>query len=150
MILSGGTYYFDSLRVNAGASVQIGVDNDPPGGDGVVDGPPTQTVTIYIAGQTTLNGQGITNPFGQPTDLSLVVSAVPSEDVVQAGDSEFRGFIYAPYTEIKISGTADMKGAAVGKSVVHNGGAPFHYDESLEDAFLVYEDYQVSNWTELF
>jgi len=143
IILTGGTYYFDSISVSGSASIQVGQDLGPIG-DGIADAPPTEPVMIYVSGGITLGGGGLVNA-SRPTDLLIFCSSTTA-DIGISGSSDFRGSIYAPLTDIDITGGADVYGAFLGADVKNSGGAPVHFDEDLMDIMIMPGEFAAIAW----
>lgn len=117
-----GTYYrdgdvdFDSSTTfnTSDGNIEIVVDGDVDfGGDG---GPTNEdhgiagdgNVTIYTNGTLTLNGNTGVNTDGHPADLlTYVHSSV--DDVELKGTDQYRGLIYAPNSDVTISGGGKCK-----------------------------------------
>jgi hypothetical protein len=110
--LPAGTYYWNDLKITGSASL-------------VVNGP----TTIYLTGELDLAGNGIANLTRIPGDLKLLVTG---QNVDVSGNGNFYGVVYAPDSDVKISGNGDLFGAVTGRSIEINGNAKIHYDQALE------------------
>lgn len=116
----------------------------------------------YGAGDVSLSGQGIAN--GVDTDLDGTISDSEAGQPVQfqfygtktsgtqsidlTGGPAFRGTIYAPQGDVKLAGGVVTAGSIVANNITMDGGATFHYDESL--ALLGgASPFRVSKWKEL-
>jgi hypothetical protein len=116
LTLTGGTYYFDSALIDAQATL-------------IVTGP----TTIYLAGDGVFGGGGIVNATGEPRNLTVYSNAANLE---VRGNAGFYGAIYAPGTDILLTGTADYYGTIVGRTVELPGDMVVHVDEAiLRDLF---------------
>jgi Putative Ice-binding-like adhesive domain len=93
---------------------------------------PGATVTIYHQGDNiSLTGGGVVNQTQLPVNFKVFSTA---EDVKFGGNSSFYGAVYAPNGTIDPGGTTDIHGSFVGREIMINGTADFHYDESLGKA----------------
>lgn len=81
-----------------------------------------------------LNGKnGVFNNTGVPAALQIYVSGTGSVDM--GGNGNLRAVIYAPNSDVKMSGNSDFYGAIVGNTVTFNGSSGGrHYDQSLSSA----------------
>lgn len=112
VVLPAGTYYFESLQINGQA--KLGTAGD---------------VTIYLNGPATINGGSATDPG---TDALTIVSA--SSDLIKVnGGSESKMHIYAPFAEVRFSGTSGFVGTALGKTLTATGTTDISVSDSLED-----------------
>jgi hypothetical protein len=109
-----GVYYFKNFSATGGAVINANVD-----------GP----VTIYITGNFTLTG-GTSAYNGDAQSLKIVLLNA-STSAVLTGNSDLYADLYAPLSDITITGTADYYGQMVGKTVTLSGSGQIHYDENL-------------------
>jgi hypothetical protein len=113
-VLPGGTYYFEGMRVNAGAQVRI---ND-------------EVVICNENGDVTLNGDALINASQDPRLFTVMVG--DDSKLTLNGNAETYGAYIAPYSEeVKLNGTMDFYGILIGYEVKANGDLLFHADESL-------------------
>ena len=119
--LTAGTYVMHSLTL-AGNSFLI---------------PDTVPVLIYIdGGQLDLAGGATVNPLQVAQDLVFMVACPTSGAcpvVKVTGGTTAAYAVYAPDSDIAISGGSDIYGAVIGKTVTNTGGTKIHYDTSLGD-----------------
>lgn len=122
--LTAGDYVVSSISITGRA--QLRIDNSA--------GP----VNIYVQGANAsidIGGNGIF-AAGQPSALRIWYGG--SGDTSVHGNGDFTGVIYAPNSQISISGNGAIYGAVVGNGVSINGtgsnGGKFHYDRSLSSA----------------
>ena len=119
--LSAGTYVMRSLSLAGNSSL-------------VVDSAP---VLVYIdGGQLDLSGGSTVNPAQVASDLVFMVvcpasGACPVVKVSGGTTSAFA--VYAPDSDVAITGGSDLYGAVIGKTVTNSGGTKIHYDTSLSD-----------------
>ncbi|MHC4066924.1 MAG: DUF7305 domain-containing protein, partial [Planctomycetota bacterium] len=111
LTLGAGTYFFDSMRFRAGATVTV-----------------TGPTTIYVAGNIDAIGGGIVNATAKPANLTILCMGT---QVTLNGTSDFYGSVYAPNADMVLSGDSEYYGAVVGRYVDMRGNFQFHVDESL-------------------
>jgi hypothetical protein len=121
--INAGTYIMSSFSMSsAGAELHVG------------SGP----ITIYIScsdSTTTgidMTGNGVTNPGLVSTDIIFMV-APTCTNIKVTGGSTASYAVYAPDTDVKITGNSDLFGAIVGKTIDATGGAKIHYDKALKN-----------------
>jgi len=113
--MPGGTYYFRDMLLNGGAILNI-----------------TGDVTIYVTRDLTFNGGSfVNNVTNKAENLTIMMSSPGSVANIVFG-TPFYGVLYAPDTDVTISGDADVYGAVVANNLRVTGNALGHYDESLE------------------
>jgi len=110
-------------------------------------------VRVFVAGNATLTGRGVSNP-GAPINFQFYgMDRPPGEPPgsLQIADTgSFRGAVYAPNYDIQLTGgdSADsFFGGFVGRSVRLSNVQTLHYDEALATAGLI-SDYRVVSWME--
>lgn len=158
-ISAPGNYYYSSISLKANSALNItanGVVNVFIDGDFNLEGQAvtsivsTARVSIYITGNMNAAGGGIVNQ-GVPPNLLIYSSATGNNQMSIAGSNDFRGAVYAPLTDVKLSGGADFFGAVRGKTVNDVGNTDFHYDEALKNmpggSIL---GYTLVSWKEVF
>jgi hypothetical protein len=111
--MPGGPYYFRDMLLNGGAILNI-----------------TGDVTIYVTRDLTFNGGSYVNNLTAKAE-SLTIMMTGGVANITFG-SPFYGVLYAPDTDVTISGDADVYGAVVANNLRVTGNALGHYDESLE------------------
>lgn len=85
-------------------------------------------VTFYVTGKILIAGK-VTIFSSRPTDLRFLV--VGSGLVELGGRSELYADVYAPQSEVAVTGGHDLFGAVIGKTLAIVGNGDIHYDESL-------------------
>jgi hypothetical protein len=128
MTMTGGIYYFSSMDLS---------------GEIVI--PPGETVRLYIDGDVQLQSQAKINIAGKPIQLQIYSRGAL---IRINGGAEMRSVVYAPDTEIRLTGGGDLYGAYIGNVATDNGGSNFHYDRSL-DEFELMKHYSKVAWREL-
>jgi len=116
MTLASGVYYFGDIDLK-----------------GTVELDPGASVQIYVVGDVSLNAQADINTLGAPRDF--MIFSVGSSFTINGG-AEVHATLYAPTTEFKLTGGADLYGAFLTKEAQDAGGSSFHYDRSLKDLKL--------------
>src|SRR3990172_4245388 len=117
--LGAGTYYFDTIEVKAGATLNV-----------------TGPVVIYMSGPFIGRSGAMINATAastrKPTDL-VIFSSAAGQDAVKGydGGGEFRGAIYALDAEVEFSAGWTVYGALIGDQIDLEDGVQFHYDLAL-------------------
>lgn len=120
MTLAGGSYWYESISVSGGASVQF-----------------TGSTTLYVSGPVSISGDGV---FSSSDNLPphLIVKVQGDANVNLSGEGNIYGAIYAPQSQVSISGNGELFGAIVGKTLSFSGSGRYpymvHYDEALTNA----------------
>lgn len=128
LTLANGTYYFSSMDIS---------------GDVVI--PAGSTVKIYIDGDIQVQSMAKINAAGVPLQCQIYSRG----SLIRInGGAEVRSVVYAPDTEIRLTGGGDLYGAYVGNVATDNGGSNFHYDRALDD-FELSKHYAKVAWREL-
>ena len=109
--LSGGTYYFSSVRMAALSSIRV-----------------TGPTVIYVDGNATFAGQGIVNETGDPKNLMVYCTGT---SLNFTGTSDFYGALVAPKADIVLQGTADYYGTIIGQTLTMLGDFIVHVDEAV-------------------
>ena len=154
MTLTGGTqaapakYKVSSVTVPGGNAltlaphaagtesyIEIWVDgNFTTSGSGYIVQQPGVHVTYHIKGDVTVSGSSFQNQSNKAANSTMNVISVgasASQKVTVSGSGTFIGVINAPAAAFTVSGSADMSGAIIGKTMNISGGANVHYDEAL-------------------
>ncbi|MEE8169799.1 MAG: hypothetical protein V3T70_04560, partial [Phycisphaerae bacterium] len=106
-----GTYFFNTLTLTGGSTISV-----------------TDSTTFFIVGDISVSGGGIVNVTQLPSNLAIITTATTVE---WGGSSSYFGSIVAPDAALKISGGADLFGAALAGTLEMTGGSDFHVDTSL-------------------
>jgi uncharacterized repeat protein (TIGR01451 family) len=114
--LSNGTYCFRNITVSGGASIRV-------------NGP----VTIYVKGTITASGGAFSNATNIPADLKILDSYNGTNGVNISGGSQSLLTLYAPLTDVIISGNSPLWGAVLGKTITSSGNAIVHVDLNIGD-----------------
>ena len=129
LTLPQGTYYFTSIKLTGGSSIQV-------------SGP----VKIYVDGGEIDSSGGSFVNSGVPKNL-LILSTGP--EIELSGGTSFIGCIYAPTSNIKNSGGCTIYGAIVCGSNVDSGGAALHFDIDLLKISPNFGTYKITYWQEI-
>ena len=111
LTLTGGTYYFTSVKIDGQATLDI-----------------TSPTTIYVTGPAFFTGGGIFNVSQHPPDL-LIYSSDPTLNM--SGNAAFYGAVIAPQSDVLFEGEGDFYGTIIGRTLDFDGDANIHVDESL-------------------
>ncbi len=130
--LHPGAYYIDEISENATARLEI--LNEP----GIT--------TIFIKSALDLSGQGVLNPAGDPTKLTIVYAGTSELKLV--GGTGFYGEVYAPNAPIKLAGNSDFFGAFIGKTVTDQGTPSIHFDEGALKNNLIQRPFRIITWSQ--
>ena len=110
---------------------------------------PGSQLILYLGTQNTqLDGQGVVNSSGNPTNC-IIYGQPNCKQIEINGGSAFVGYVYAPYADITLNGNSDISGAMVGSSFQINGNMGFHYDESLGGPQSGSSIYRILAWREV-
>jgi uncharacterized repeat protein (TIGR01451 family) len=112
--LSNGDYCFRNITISGGASIRV-----------------NGLVTIYVKGVISATGGSFSNSTNIPGDLRILDSYNGSNGVNISGGSESLLTIYAPLTDVIISGNSPLWGAVLGKTIVSSGNAILHVDLNI-------------------
>jgi hypothetical protein len=119
----------------------------------------TASLELYVAAQdVNLSGNGQLNVQGRPSNFKYyglpenkAMNWTGNKTLIAGGNGQFNAMIYAPYTDLTLSGggsgVQDFSGAALVKSALMNGHYSFHYDESCSLAML--KGYIAFSWDEI-
>lgn len=110
--LPPGTYYFNNFTLTGQATINT-------------SGP----TTIYVTGDMNTAGGNMVNSSQTPSNLKLLMTEGTARIL---GNSEMYGVLYAPDTDVTITGTGDLFGSVVGRNLTMTGTGDAHYDESLD------------------
>jgi cytoskeletal protein CcmA (bactofilin family) len=119
--IAAGTYCFGSITISGSAKL-------------VVSGP----VTIKLTGKFSLSGSALINQTGNAASLQISTSYAGSNGVVMSGSGIAHLTVYAPAAEVVISGSSEIDGLILGKSVTVSGSVSIHQDTSATSVWAGY------------
>jgi len=136
--------YFHPMIVKGNATLYVKGDVKVTG-DGYIMIQTNASLTLYAEGKNNvISGTSLVNITGKPANFSYIgVGNNAKLDI--SGQGSFVGTINAPQTDLSMSGTAQVYGAAIINTFSSSGSASLHYDEDL-DAF---RKLRVKAWKEL-
>jgi Flp pilus assembly protein TadG len=115
LALPGGNYYAGNVSIQGTLSF-------------------TGPATIYCFGDFSMAGQAVTSQ-GLPKNLTIVMcpgpTGTPPGSVTIGSSSALYARIYAPQSPVTLSGSGDIYGSVLGKSVTMTGTSGIHYDTAL-------------------
>ena len=113
------TYYFSQVVTSGGSQI-------------LFNNPANLHVDVWIDDLLNVSGGGFVNGSGKATQLALWSCASTSSSTwTFSGGSGAYFSVYAPNHAVSVTGSGDLWGSVIGKSVTATGGSKFHYDEAL-------------------
>ena len=111
-------------------------------------------VNMYADGDVLIGGSGVVNETQVPSNLVFYGTSSVDRRFDIGGLANFYGAIYAPTSEINLSGNGEIYGSVIGHEINTNGLTRIHYDETLRDILGSGSDsssgkYSVENWQEI-
>ncbi len=116
------------------------------------------TQLIIETGPVVFNiaGQGVTTPIDftggstanesyLPTDFKILYGGTGAIKV--AGNTAMAAMLYAPNSDVTLTGGSHFYGSIVGATVTDTGGTAFHFDRSLLNDFFVVGNHMLSAFT---
>lgn len=125
--LNPGVYYVDTISEAATGRLEV-----------------TGDTTIFIKSGLDLDGQGVVNPMGNPTQLTLYYDGT-SEATFVGGSSAYME-VYAPNAPVKLAGNADFFGSFIGKTLQMDGTPQVHFSLGCLDDNLLQRPFRVLSW----
>ena len=113
-ILANGSYCFNNVTVSGGSTL-------------VINGP----VKISVTGKFVDSGGSLQNTSYIPANLQVTSSYTGSNGVTVSGTSSTYINIYAPGTDVTVSGGGPLYGALLGKTLTVSGNSAVHEDLGL-------------------
>jgi Flp pilus assembly protein TadG len=110
--LPPGTYYLRDLSLSGQATLSI-------------YGP----TLIYVTGSLDTAGGRMINDTEIPSNLKILMTGETARII---GNTDFHAVLYAPHTDVTITGTGSLYGAVVARNLKLQGTGSVHYDEDLE------------------
>jgi hypothetical protein len=120
--LADGTYCFHNLSLSGGSELHV-------------NGP----VKIFLTGKLEASGgSGFVNPTSVPANLQFSTSFDGKDGVKLSGGSQAYLSVYAPQTDVTLSGGSPVFGALLGKTLELSGNAVVHYDVQMTTVWAPY------------
>jgi uncharacterized repeat protein (TIGR01451 family) len=119
--LASGTYCFNNVTVSGGSTLRI-----------------NGTVIINVTGKFTDSGGSLQNTSLIPFNLQVSSSYTGNNGVNITGTSATYVTIYAPGTDLTVSGGGPLYGALVCKTLTVSGNSFVHQDLALPDVWSVF------------
>jgi hypothetical protein len=110
----GGVFCFRNISISGGATIKVA-------------GP----VVLYVKGTIAASGGAFSNTTNFPADLRILDSYNGSNGVNISGGTQSYLTVYAPLTDVIISGNSPLTGAILGKTIVSSGNAQIHVDLNI-------------------
>jgi len=110
--MPSGRYYFRNLLLTGQSTL-------------VISGP----TVIYLWGSMDTSGGYTVNSTQLPNNLKIFMTGGFAEVTASVA---FYGTVYAPNTQVTLSGSAQFYGAFVGQTLYVTGTGDIHYDENLD------------------
>ena len=129
LALTPGVYYFDSIT--EGSTGQLTISGD---------------TTIFIKTALDLSGQGVMNPSGDPTKLTIFYSG--TDEVKICGGAQAYVEAYAPNASLKLVGNGDFFGSFIGQSITVQGNPQVHFDEGCLKEHLIQRPFRFMTWSQ--
>jgi hypothetical protein len=111
LTLAGGVYYLNDVVIDPGSTLRL-------------DGP----ATFLVSGRLMIAGN-IETADNRPANCRFRVTTL--QPVIIAQKNTLYLDLYAPQSQIDVSGKGDVYGSIVGRSLRINGTRALHFDESL-------------------
>ena len=132
---AAGTYLFSSISVS---------------GNGIVTMPSGAEVDIYVPGDVSLSGGGLSNPNGTAGSLQFWGCGTAPGDWSISGSVESWFTVYAPTKKLAFSGDSHKHGSFIGLEVSLVGKGYVMYDEGLDSAGQDHFASVMGSWTEVW
>lgn len=100
---------------------------------------PGSSLTLYVAGDATIGGNGIVNQTNVPKNVLLYGTNTNTltgsrQQIKLHGNGVLHAAVYAPNADIDLKGggsSGEASGSIIGYKITMNGNYKFHYDEAL-------------------
>lgn len=125
----GSDFYFTSVDLKKNVTLKIDTTNGPV--NIFLDGVGAASGVIFDA----KNGSTINIIPGTPTDFTIYSNA--SQKINFKHNSEFSGFVYAPFGDIDMKNSSSVYGALWGNNIDIKNSGTLYYDEALADKYTI-------------
>jgi Flp pilus assembly protein TadG len=117
--LPGGNYYFNNFTLDGGSDLSF-----------------TGPATIYCYGSFSMSGNTSTSG-SKPGNLRLVMVPDPNNgdppgSVTVSSSAALYATVYAPQSNVSLSGSGDIYGSVLGLTVIMTGSSGIYYDMALD------------------
>jgi Flp pilus assembly protein TadG len=116
LTLTSGNYYFTELTTTGQFTLNVAGE-----------------VNIYVDGNIDIEGLAVVSG-SKPANLRI--NALKAGEVKLAGNGALYADVYAPLSDVKVTGNGGFFGRLLGKTVYTAGNGDIHYDESLANKFI--------------
>jgi hypothetical protein len=106
-----GTYYFNDMTLSGQASLNL-----------------SGLTVFYLTGDLDTSGGDVVNATEDPKNFIIFMTG--GSATVNAS-VDWYGIVYAPDTDIRLTGSADFFGAIVGATIDGSGSVAIHFDEDV-------------------
>ncbi len=127
--LNPGVYYIDSIAEAARGTLEI-----------------TGHTTLFVKSGLDLSGQGVINPLGDPTELTIYYDGT-SQAKFTGGSTAYME-VYAPEADVELTGNADFYGSFIGKTLQLTGTPQVHFSLGCLNDNLMERPFRVLSWTQ--
>lgn len=148
IVLTAGTYYFNSFQMNGGS---VSLASTPVvlnlGGNGISSG----STLLQTNSNVTINDGGI------PANLQIVTACCLSGSppvqmanppvITMNSASSMYAVVYAPNAYVHITGSSRFLGAVVGQTVTSDSSGGFSYDLALQNSLLTVGNFVPVNFS---
>jgi hypothetical protein len=121
VMIAPGSYCFHNVTLGGQAHVQV-----------------SGAVSITVSGVLNAAGGSFVNATHVPANLQIASSFNGPAGVTISGGPSAYLTVYAPMTDVAITGNASFFGAALGKTLTIAGSPDVHYDTALPNVWGVY------------
>jgi hypothetical protein len=110
-------------------------------------------VTYHVEGNIAISGSSFNAPSARAADNVINAITPPAgtpRTVSVSGNGTFTGAINAPGSDVTVSGSGEIVGAMIGKTMLLSGSGDVHFDEALKKFMgsAPKTGYRVASWVE--
>ena len=116
--LTCGNYSINSLQMSGNGEITIDSSCSE-----------SNPVKLYVYNSLTISGNGFINNEEAPTLLIYGMPTLTTASISGNGNGGYA--LYAPNTNVTITGNGDLYGSIIGKTITNSGNAKIHYDTCL-------------------
>jgi len=95
--------------------------------------PPGSSLTLYLAGDALISGQGLVNTNAAPAALQFWSTAdgARRQHIRLSGGGGLSAVVYAPEADFSVTGNGEFFGSIIARNIVFGGNAAYHHDLAL-------------------